>query len=242
MTATPSLPVTNELINCLSNIQSKWLISHSKLVELKFGQILNTTDRPIANVYFPLTGFISMFVEMIDERPVEMGLIGSEGMLGATLSLGKLNAPMLAVVRGPGKALQIDAMVFCQYLKTNASLQEILQRYLYVLIQQLSLAGACMHSHEVSQRLARWLLMVQDRCHASQFNLTHQHLAEMIGVRRSAVTIAAGVFQRTGLIRYSRGQIEVLSRAGLAHASCQCYFASLSLQKKEFHTPHINKT
>ena len=132
--------------------------------------------------------------------------------------------------------------VFCQYLKTNASLQEILQRYLYVLIQQLSLTGACMYSHEVSQRLARWLLMVQDRFHTRQFNLTHQNLAEMIGVRRSAVTIAAGVFQRAGLIKYSRGQIEVLSRAGLRHASCQCYVAALNLQKKEFHTPHIIRT
>ncbi|MDO6477924.1 Crp/Fnr family transcriptional regulator [Alteromonas sp. 1_MG-2023] len=242
MTANPTQPVTNELINCLSNTQSKWLLTHSKPVELKFGQILNTTDRPIANVYFPLTGFISMFVEIIDEWPVEMGLIGSEGMLGATLSLGKLNAPMQAVVRGPGKALRIDAKVFCQYLKTNASLQEVIQRYLYVLIKQLSLAGACMYSHDVSQRLARCLLMVADKCHTSQFNLTHKHLAEMVGVRRSAITIAAGGFQRAGLIKYSRGQIEVLSKDGLKHASCQCYIASLHFQKQEFPSQQINKT
>ncbi|RDV24526.1 Crp/Fnr family transcriptional regulator [Alteromonas aestuariivivens] len=232
MSAVPTLPVTNDLINCLANTQRKWLLSHSTPVELEFGQVLNATDAPIENVYFPLTGFISVLMEMSGERSVELGLIGSEGMLGATLALGKRNAPMQSIVQGTGKALRMNARSFRQRLKASLPLRNVIHSYLYVLIQQLSLTGACNCSHEVPQRLARWLLMTQDRAHASQFYLTHQYLARMLGVRRSAVTIAAGAFQRAGLISYSRGQINVLSRSGLKHASCQCYVAALNIHKK----------
>ncbi|MCC2617298.1 Crp/Fnr family transcriptional regulator [Aestuariibacter halophilus] len=205
-------------------------------MELKFGQVLYATDEPIEDVFFPLTGFISVLVEVSGGRSVEMGLIGSEGMLGATLALGKRNAPMLSIVQGAGKALRMDARVFRERLQASLPLRNVIHSYLYILILQLSLTGACNCSHEVPQRLARWLLMTQDRAHASQFYLTHQYLARMLGVRRSAVTIAAGAFQRAGLISYSRGQINVLSRSGLKQASCQCYAAAFKFHKKNLKT------
>lgn len=232
MTVVQNLSATNDLINCLPNTQRKWFLSHFKVVELEFGQVLNATDEPIEFVYFPLTAFISVLVEMSGEQPIEMGLIGSEGMLGATLALGKMNSPMQSVVQGIGKALRIDARSFCRCLKASLPLRNVIHSYLYVLIQQVSLIGACNCSHEVSQRLARWLLMTQDRAHSNQFYLTHQYLARMLGVRRSTVTITAGAFQRSGLISYSRGQINVLSREGLKHASCKCYITALNTQKK----------
>lgn len=228
--------VTNNLLNCLSNTQGNWMLTHLTSVELEFGQVLNRTDKPLEKVYFPLSGFISVLVEVIGAQPVEMGLIGSEGMLGATLALGNPHAPMLAIVQGAGSALCMDANLFRRRLNTCKQLRNLIQQYLYVLIQQISLTGACNCSHKVPQRLARWLLMTQDRAHASQFYLTHQYLARMLGVRRSAITIAAGAFQRAGLISYSRGIINVRSKAGLERLTCRCYEVALNAYNNTINT------
>lgn len=228
--------VTNNLLDSLSNAQRDWMLAHLTTVELEIGQVLNRTDEPLEQVYFPLSGFISVLVEVIGEQPVEMGLIGSEGMLGATLALGNGRAPMLAMVRGAGSALCMDASIFRRRLNTSTQLRNLIQRYLFVLIQQLSLTGACNCLHKVPQRLARWLLMTQDRAHASQFYLTHQYLARMLGVRRSAITIAAGAFQRAGLITYSRGIINVRSKAGLKGLTCRCYTIALNAYNHTINT------
>jgi CRP-like cAMP-binding protein len=129
------------------------------------------------------------------------------------------------VVQGSGTALQMTTLQLRRELRDNLSLRLTLKRYLFVLIAQLSQSAACTRFHEVDARLARWLLMTHDRAHADQFHLTHQYLADMLGVQRSAVTIAAGSMQKRKLIRYVRGDIRILDRRGLEAASCECYDA-----------------
>lgn len=226
------LPVSNHLLNCLSQKQHQWFLAHSTTVHLEFGKVLCMADETIDYVYFPLSGFISLLIPIVDEPSIEMGLIGNEGMLGATLALDKLKAPMRSIVQGAGSALRMEAQVFTQRIKSNLALRQLLHSYLYVLLVQLAQTGACNCFHEVQQRLARWLLMSHDRAHVSQFHLTHEFLATMLGVRRSAVTIAAGALQHQGLISYTRGHINVLSRQGLEQAACGCYAAAIDAYAK----------
>lgn len=216
----------NILINRLPKRQRSDFIEHCRRVDLVHGTILYEQDEPIRNVYFPLGGFISIVEIMDDHTPLEVGLIGNEGMLGATLALGIDSAVQRAVVQGAGTALCMSTQRFRHELRDSITLQRTLNRYLYVLISQLSRSAVCTHFHGLETRLVRWLLMTHDRAHADDFSLTHKLLAEMLGVRRSGVTIAAGALQKKKLIRYARGQITILNRKGLEAASCNCYTAS----------------
>lgn len=228
----------NELLSRLSPRQYQWFWDNSTQVELKFGEVLTPADSPIKHVYFPRKAFISMLVAVPDAPAIEMGLIGNEGMLGASLALGNKRAPMQAVVQGAGSALRMDTDVFCLRVQTNAALRNLIHAYLYVLFIQLAQAGACNCFHDVHQRLARWLLMTHDRAHSDHFHLTHQFLATMLGVRRSAVTIAAGHLQHQGMITYSRGQIQVVSRSKLLDSSCACYGQAIDSYQQNL-TQHI---
>ena len=214
---------TNRLLSRLPRAERERLIDESTRVDLVFGDVLAAPGRSHASAYFPLTGFVSLVAQVKDHAPLEMGLIGSEGMLGATLVLGVDSVPLGAVVQGAGTALRIGIRPFRRCLKQSPALQRSLQRYLYVTLAQLAQSAACTRFHEVNQRLARWLLMTHDRTLGQPIHLTHQFLADMLGVRRSAVTIAAGVLQQRGIIHYNRGQIAVIDRAGLEAASCECY-------------------
>lgn len=223
-TTTP-VRVTNHLIECLPCEQRNQFLQCCEPVDLVFGTILCEPNQPFQYVYFPLTGFISRAITMDSHQALEIGLIGNEGILGVTLALGINAAPLRAVVQGAGTALRMTAAQFQSELRDSACLLRTLNRYLYVLLMQLSQTGTCARFHEVKPRLACWLLMMHDRAHADHFHLTHEHLAGMLGVRRSSVTIAAGALQRRELISYNRGEISVLDRKGLEAASCKCYAA-----------------
>jgi CRP-like cAMP-binding protein len=215
--------INNRLLVDLPNADRLAMMRHVCNIELEFGTILCEPEQTLRHVYFPLSGFISLLATVPKHPPLEMGMIGSEGMLGATLLLGVKLAPLKAVVQGAGTALRMSAAQLRREIATRPALRATLGRYLYVLNVQLSQSAACTRFHEVDQRLARWLLMTYDRAHEQSFYLTHQFLADMLGVQRSAVTIAAGGLARKKLISYARGTITVLSRAGLAAASCTCY-------------------
>lgn len=215
----------NILINRLPKRQRSDFVERCRRVDLVLGTILYEQEEPIRHVYFPLGGFISIMEVMDDHNPLEIGLIGNEGMLGATLALGIDSAVQRAVVQGSGTALCMSTRQFRRELRDSVALQRTLDRYLYVMIAQLSNSASCTNFHEIETRLARWLLMTHDRAHADDFSLTHKLLADMLGVRRSGVTIAAGALQRKKLIRYARGQITILNRKGLEAASCGCYAA-----------------
>ena len=159
-------------------------------------------------------------------------LVGNEGMLGTVLVLGVEESVQRALVLDTGTALRIDARGLRRELKRSGSLQRRLNRYVHVLMTQLTQDAACLASHKIEQRLARWLLMTQDRANTETLSITHAVLAGMLGVRRVGVTEAAGALQRRGLIRYSRGRLVVTDRVSLERAACGCYHANRASEQR----------
>lgn len=223
MTMSPQLPVSNQLIEALPGRIRRAFVQDCETVELETGETLCERGEPFRHVYFPLSGLLSLVSETSGHPPLEMRLIGNEGMVGSTLTLGVKRVPLRVVVQGAGTTLRMSADPFCQALREHAALLRIVQRYLYVIFQQLAQSAGCNRFHEVEARLARRLLLSHDRAHSNHFHLTHQYLADMLGVLRSAVTIAAGALQQRGLIRYSRGEITILDRISLENSACECY-------------------
>jgi len=225
--ATPR-PVVNRLLEVLPRAIRQRMLQRCEPVELDFGVILSEAGEPIRHVYFPTGGFISLIAALQDQASLEVGLIGNEGMLGVSLVLGVDTSPMRALVQGSGSALRMPAAIFRGELERSQALRRNLDRYVYVLLAQLAQTAACTCFHVLEARLARWLLMTHDRAHADHFFLTHALLSNMLGVRRSGVTRAAGALQRRKLIHYSRGDVTVLDRKGLEKASCECYAAVIA--------------
>lgn len=221
------LPPHNSLLNGLPKNLRNRIVKACELVNFHFGDTLCEADCPFEYAYFPVTGFISLVAVVKGHKPLEMNLIGNEGMLGATLSLGIANAPLRALVQGSGSALRISAAQLQNELSLAPTLVRKLNHYVYVLLAQLAQTAICVHFHETEPRLARWLLMTQDRTDSNQLHLTQEFLADMLGVRRSSVTIAAGAMQDRKLIHYSRGEILILDRKGLEKIACECYQATI---------------
>lgn len=234
MKATASDLIVNHLIEILSPTAKARMMGRLEKVDLVFGDTLCEAEQPFRHVYFPLSSFVSLVATVGLHPPLEMGLIGNEGMLGVTLVLGVPGAPLRGVVQGAGTALRMTAADLRGELKASPSLVRTLQRYLFVLSAQLAQTAGCTRFHEIEARLARWLLMTHDRAHGDHFHLTHQFLAHMLGVQRSAVTIAAGVLQGMGFIRYTRGDIRILDREGLEGRACECYAAVVRDYKQIF--------
>jgi CRP-like cAMP-binding protein len=192
-------------------------------VDLALGTVLCEPGGAARHVYFPVDAFISLVAPLDGKPALEVGMIGREGMLGAHLVLGVATVPLHALVQGPGTAWRIGATAFRRELEMNVPLQRLLKRYLYVLMNQLAGSASCLRFHSIGPRLARWMLMSQDRAHAKHFHVTHEFLAYMLGVRRVGITAAASALQRSGLIEYQRGEVDILDRAGLEAAACACY-------------------
>lgn len=216
---------TNFLIQGLMREDRAQFLENCESVELTFGDVLCEAGQPYQHAYFPVSAFISLVTKLTDHRPLEIALVGNEGMLGASLALSVNQAPMRAVVQGSGSALRMGSSRFRRELNDSPRLLLRLHHYLYVQLEQFAQGAACTRFHQIEPRLARWLLMTHDRSKSDSFNLTHEYLAGMLGVRRSGITIAAGALQERGLISYSRGDISILDRAGLEAASCECYEA-----------------
>jgi len=232
----------NWLIDGLPSEEQARVLGRCDVVALTFGDVLFEAGQVIRHVYFPLDGFISQMTSLDDRRPLEVALMGNEGMVGETLILGVPTAPMRAIVQGSGQVLRMNAADLKQALIECHYFLQTLNRYLYVIMRQLPQMAACTHFHEIQPRLARWLLMTHDRSSTDTFHLTHQFLAGMLGVRRSGVTIAARSLQIRKLIDYRRGEITVLNRRGLEKASCTCYQALIVDYDKQLrHGQRINR-
>ena len=215
--------VENHLIERLPRKDRLRLLALCEPVQLVLAEVLCDPGKPTRHLYFPVEGFISL-VAQIDGKPaLEVGMVGREGILGAHLALGVVTTPLHALVQGSGAAWRIGTKAFRAELTRSEPLQRGLNRYLYVLMSQLASSAACLRFHLIGPRLARWLLMSQDRAHADSFHVTHEFLSYMLGVRRVGITAAAGALQRSGLIEYHRGELTVLDRGGLEAAACGCY-------------------
>ena len=210
MTSKERAPAVNRLLEALPRRDLRRMLDGCETVELAFANVLYTPGDRIGYAYFPTSGFISLIMPIDKSASLEVGLIGNEGMFGIPLA---------------GSALRMDAATFCHELGRSPTLQRDIDRYVFIHLSQLAQTAACTRFHVVEARLARWLLMTQDRAHADTFRITQEFLALMLGVRRVGVTEAARSLQKRSLIHYSRGDITVLTRRGLKAASCGCYNA-----------------
>jgi CRP-like cAMP-binding protein len=224
--------VENHLIELLPRKDRQRLLTVCKPVPLELGAVLCETDEPTRHVYFPIDGFISLIAQVAGTPGLEVGMVGREGMLGSQLALGGATSPLHALVQGDGTAWQVRAREFRTVLAESPALQRVLNRYVLVVMAQLTGSAACVRFHLIEPRLARWLLMSQDRAHSDSFRVTHEFLAYMLGVRRVGVTAAAGALQRSGLIEYHRGDMRVLDRHGLEAAACGCYVSDSAAYEK----------
>jgi len=227
------VPSTNRLIAALPSKGRARLLARCDDVELVFAHTLFEPGARIRHVYFPTDhSYISMMVPVDRAAGLEVGLVGNEGMLGVSLVLGVDASPLRALVQGAGQALRMSAASFKREFQESTALQRELNHYLYVLIAQLAQSAACVRFHKIEARLARWLLMTQDRSQADRFRITHTFLAWMLGVRRAGVTTAARALQARGLLTYKHGNVTVLNRGGLERTACACYHIDRELYRR----------
>ena len=216
-------PVANSVLAALPRLAYESLKSGLEAVKLSFGEILYEPGEVIRNVYFPSDSLVSLLT-LVDQRyALEVGMVGREGMVGMSLTLGSRISPVRALVQGAGAAQMMSATRFRTEFKRSPLLQRGLYTYLNALMAQITQTAACNRFHHVEGRLARWLLMTSDRVCSDKFELTQDFLSHMLGVRRVGVTEAASALQKQKLIEYSRGHIAILDHAGLEAASCPCY-------------------
>jgi CRP-like cAMP-binding protein len=218
----PSLSA-NQLLMALPPGEYQRLVPYLEPVSLALGQVIYEPKQLIKEVYFPLEAMISLVSIMKDGSTTEIGLVGSEGMVGLPVFLGGNSATNLAIVQVEGNALKMDASILKSEFERGKQLQAKLLLYTQARLTQVSQIAACKSHHLIEERLARWLLCVNDCVNKPELPLTQKFISEMLGVRRASVTEAAQALQKAGFISYSRGQITILKRKELEEAACECY-------------------
>ena len=225
--------VHNEILLALPRAESEAVLPKLELVRLKLHQVLHEPGETLKSAYFCNSGMFSVLNVMPDGKSVEVGLIGKEGFSGTPLVAGFRTSHTRTVVQGEAIAFRVDADVLRAALPKCPQLERQLNRYGQLLAVQVTQIAACNRLHEVNERLARWLLMTQDRVGSRDLPLTQEFLAQMLGTRRSSVTVSAGTLQEAGLITYTRGKVTILDRRSLERAACDCY-GLLTRQVKEW--------
>lgn len=226
----PHNPLQNHLLSSLPTAEYERLFPHLELVAMPLGEVLYESGGQLKHVYFPTTSIVSMLYVLENGASAEIAVVGFEGILGISLFMGGETTPSRAVVQSAGYGYRLKAKLLMQEFNRAGPLLHLLLRYTQALITQMTQTAVCNRHHSVEQQLCRWLLLSLDRLTSEDLSMTQELIANMLGVRREGVTEAAGKLQRAGLIRYSRGHIEVLDRPGLEEVVCECY----SVVKKEY--------
>ncbi|MEO7039503.1 MAG: Crp/Fnr family transcriptional regulator [Gemmatimonadaceae bacterium] len=215
-------PSRNRILAALPSAEYDRIVADLEPFPLPVDTVLYEANAKITHVYFPTSGCVSM-VNAMPEGAVEVSTIGYEGWAGLPLLLGDDQMPTRAFVQLAGDSYRMSSANFAKAVETNEFFARVLNRHSLALFNQAAQSVACNRLHTLEARCARWLLMTHDRMRMESFTLTHEFLSYMLGVHRPAVTLAAGVLQRAGLIRYTRGKVTVVDRSGLEAASCACY-------------------
>jgi CRP-like cAMP-binding protein len=224
LTATPNQS-GNRLLNRLPKNEYQFLIRSEKSIRLAHGDdVYQENSRGgLSHVYFPTSGMVSLTVLMENGKEVEAGTIGNEGMIGLSVAQGLDFSPTKAISQISGEGLRIPVAAFLKAMKPDGTLDNLVRRFTAYSLRYANQTVACNLLHSAKQRICRWLLMCRDRVETDEFTLTHEFLAEMLGVRRQTVTVIAGKLQAAKLITYRRGVIHILNRKKLEAASCECY-------------------
>jgi len=219
----PRDPRQNHLLAALPAPESKRLYPHLELVPLPLGEVLYESGDQLHYVYFPTESIVSLLYVMADGASAEIAVVGNEGLIGIALFMGGETMPNRAVVQSAGHAYRLRGQVLKDEFNHNGELQHLLLRYTQALLTQMSQTAVCNRYHTVDQQLCRWLLLSMDRLPSNELRMSQELIANMLGVRREGVTVAAGKLQSAGLIDYSRGHIKVLDRPRLEARVCECY-------------------
>jgi len=215
--------IHNEILLSLPAQECTALFSDLELVELPTHTIGNEVGEPIKFCYFVNSGLFSILTVLADGKSVEVGLAGKEGFVGLPLVVGLKTSAARVLVQVAATAFRIKAEKMKEILRQCPQLEKSLNRYSQALAIQSTQVAACNRLHEVEERLARWLLMCQDRIGGDHVALTQDFLAHMLGTRRASVTVAAGILHKAGLITYNRGSVNIVNRKNLEDAACECY-------------------
>jgi CRP-like cAMP-binding protein len=216
-------PKGNRLLACLPGSELEALLPHFESVSLAHGDHVIVPGVPIRHIYFPLNALLSLVTTMEDGAAVESGVIGREGMSGIPVLLNAEQTTMPTFTQVPGVALKIKAEILKAAYDRSGTLHALLNRYMHTVVVMGSYSTACNALHKIELRMAKWLLLSSDGVGSDEFNLTHEFLAVMLGVRRASVSEIASVLRSEGLIDYTRGHVKITDRRGLEAASCECY-------------------
>lgn len=222
MTLEISSLTENRILAALSAEEAERLAPHCEHVSLTLSQVLFRPDDRLQYVYFPTTAIVSLLTDLSDGSGLEVGLVGREGMVGISAILGGRETKV-ATAQAAGAALKLSVGKLLEEFNRGGLLQRALLRYTHALMAQISQSVVCNARHQIDGRLARWLLMYQDRLERDEFYLTHEFMSHMLGVRRASVSEAANQLQEKGFINYQRGHITILDRQGMERFTCECY-------------------
>jgi CRP-like cAMP-binding protein len=221
---TPAMLKENAILAGLSHSMIAEVLEVGKLIDLTTPEQIYEAGREIREVYFPIDAVLSVVTQMRDGGSIEVGTVGREGVSAIPLLLGATTSANESYCQVPGRAVVISSDHFRRLLSAESNqFRNVLDRFLQAYVNMLGQLAACNGKHSIYERCARWLLLTHDRVNSDTIALSHEYFAMMLGARRSGVTIAAAALQQAGFIRYARGHIVILNRAGLEEASCECY-------------------
>ena len=216
-------PSQNHLLGALPPTEAQRWMPRLESVDMPLGSVLYESGGTLSHVYFPTTAIVSLLYVMENGASAEIAVVGNEGIVGVSLFMGGESTPSRAVVQSAGRGLRLEAKIMKDEFNRAGPVLHLFLRYTQALITQMAQTAVCNRHHSLDQQLCRWLLLSLDRLQGDELVMTQELIANMLGVRREGVTEGALKLQKAGLIRYSRGHITVLDRAGLEQRSCECY-------------------